>query len=123
MALLDDPLFGPVVSVGADDPVASLLHDRAYRLAPVSVEGARDMLTSLGAVDLLTRGADDPDAALEGISAAVSRVSALHLLVPGVREVTVANLHVDRSGDLTAGGVTVVTGDTATGGDPTVRRL
>jgi len=123
VALLDDPLFGPVVSVGADDAVAALLNDRAYRLSPVTVEGARDMLASLGAVTLLTRGADDADAALDGLAAAVSRVSALHLLVPGVREASVANLHVDREGNLTAGGVRVVTGETATGGDPAARRL
>ena len=123
VALLDDPLFGPVISVAADDAVASLLHDRAYRLAPVTIEGARDMIASLGAVTLLTRGADDSDAVLDGLANAVSRVSAVHLLAPGVREASVSNLRVDRAGDLTAGGVTVLTGETAAGGDPTARRL
>ena len=33
--LVDDPLFGMVLAIGVDDPVASVLDDRAHRLAPV----------------------------------------------------------------------------------------
>jgi acyl-CoA synthetase (NDP forming)/RimJ/RimL family protein N-acetyltransferase len=123
IALVDDALFGPVVSVGADEAVAGLLGDRAYRLAPVTPEGARDMLASLGAVTLITRGAADPGPVLDDLATAVSCVSALHLTAPGVREATVAHARADRPGELTVGGITVTVGGTPIEGDPTARRL
>ena len=39
--LVDDPLFGMVLVIGVDDPVAEALDDRAHRLAPVSTAGAQ----------------------------------------------------------------------------------
>ena len=64
--LVDDPLFGMVLAIGVDDPVAEALDDRAHRLAPVTTAGARDMLASLGAVSVLTRGMHRPRRRAEG---------------------------------------------------------
>jgi hypothetical protein len=123
--LVDDPLFGMVLAVGVDDPVASVLGDRAHRLAPVSTPGARDMLASLGAVSVLTRGMPDPEAVLAVLAEAISDVSHLHLRAPGVtgavlRHVTVRR---DSGDDLTLGEISVTVSADAASAEPAARRL
>ena len=123
--LVDDPLFGMVLEVGVDDPVAEALDDRAHRLAPVSTAGARDMLASLGAVTVLTRGMPDPEGVLAVLARAISDVSHLHLRAPGVtaavlRHVTV---HRDAGDDLTLGEISVTVSEDAVRAEPAARRL
>jgi acyl-CoA synthetase (NDP forming) len=118
--LLDDPLFGPVVEVGVDDPVAALLDDSAHRLAPVSVGGARAMLESLGAASILT--AADPGT-LEALAVLVSDVSALHLRAPGVTSATLRHAWVGDGGDVSVGRISVVVSGSAIVSDPAARRI
>lgn len=125
--LVDDPLFGMVLVIGVDDPVAAVLDDRAHRLAPVSYAGASDMLASLGAVSVLTRGLTDADAdaVLAVLARAVSDISHLHLRAPGVtgavlRHVTV---HRDAGDDLTLGEISVTVSEDAVSAEPAARRL
>ncbi len=58
-----DPLFGPLVVVGLGGVFVELLHDSVVDLAPVSVAGARAMLTRLRGARLLDgfRGAPAVD--------------------------------------------------------------
>lgn len=121
--LVDDPLFGAVVTVAVDDEVADLLGDREHRLAPVTCAGALDMISSLRASALLTRGSDHADSVLEGLARAISDVSHLHQRAPGVREATLRHATRRASGDVTVGEITVVVGQTAAAADPTARRL
>ena len=123
--LVDDPLFGMVLAVGVDDPVAEALGDRAHRLAPVSSAGAADMLSSLGAVSVLTRGMEEPDAAMAVLARVISDVSHLHLRAPGVtgavlRHVTVRR---DAGDDLTVGEISVTVSEAAATAEPAARRL
>jgi acyl-CoA synthetase (NDP forming)/GNAT superfamily N-acetyltransferase len=123
--LVDDPLFGMVLAVGVDDPVAEALDDRAHRLAPVSTTGAADMLSSLGAVSVLTRGMEEPDAAMAVLARVISDVSHLHLRAPGVtgavlRHVTVRR---DAGDDLTLGEISVTVSEAAATAEPAARRL
>lgn len=123
--LVDDPLFGMVLRIGVDDPVAEALDDRAHRLAPVSTAGASDMLASLGAVSVLTHGMPDPDGVLAVLARAISDVSHLHLRAPGVtgavlRHVTV---HRDAGDDLTLDEISVTVSEEAASAEPAARRL
>lgn len=70
-----DPLFGPVVMVGAGGVLVELLKDVAVRLAPVSPAEAREMLLGLRVAPLLKgfRGSAPLD--LDALADAVSRVS------------------------------------------------
>jgi hypothetical protein len=72
-----DPLFGPVVAVGAGGTTVELLRDVAVRLTPISDLDAHEMVRSLGTFPLLDgfRGAPKADvAALEEI---IERVGVL----------------------------------------------
>ncbi len=123
--LVDDPLFGMVLVIGVDDPVAEALDDRAHRLAPVSTAGAADMLSSLGAVSVLTRGAADPEGALAVLARVVSDVSHLHLRAPGVTGAVLRHVAVNRDAgdDLTLGEISVTVSEDAATAEPAARRL
>lgn len=70
-----DPVFGPVVSVGAGGVTAELLDDVALRLAPVDAAGARAMLAATR-VDALLRGyRGAPAADVDALVATIVRVS------------------------------------------------
>jgi acyl-CoA synthetase (NDP forming)/GNAT superfamily N-acetyltransferase len=92
--LVDDALFGPVVIVGVDDPVAELLDDRAYRLAPVSLAGARAMLADLAALSAALPSAASA-ADLERLALVVSAVSAAPSRNPAVMEIDLRGLRAE----------------------------
>jgi hypothetical protein len=120
--LVDDPLYGMVVSVGLDDRAADLLGDRSYRLAPVSRATALHMLTSLATAPLLTPDGGDT-AALHRLATAVSDLSHLHQRAPGVRGALLRQARVNEDGDVAAGVITVMVGDPVSTSAPTARRL
>jgi len=72
-----DPVFGPVVTVGAGGVLAELLDDVCVRLAPVDEDGAREMLhaTRLGRLLAGFRGAPPADEA--ALARLVARLSQL----------------------------------------------
>jgi succinyl-CoA synthetase alpha subunit/GNAT superfamily N-acetyltransferase len=123
--LVDDPLFGMVLAIGVDDPIAAVLDDRAHRLAPVSTAGALDMLASLGAVSVLTRGMSDPDAVLAVLAETISDISHLHLRAPGVTGAVLRHVNVrrDAGDDLTLGEISVTVSEDAAIAEPAARRL
>ncbi|MCX6433443.1 MAG: acetate--CoA ligase family protein, partial [Actinobacteria bacterium] len=121
--LVEDPLFGPVVIVAVDDPVAQALEDRACRLAPVTALAAHDMLDALGAREVAVPAGVDRVGAFETLARVISDVSRLYNLLPGV---TAADLrHVDvRAGGLVAlGEIRIDVSGQAVVSDPTARRL
>lgn len=50
---MQDPQFGPVVMVGAGGVLADMIADRQLRLAPLTAEGADEMISSLRTAPLL----------------------------------------------------------------------
>jgi hypothetical protein len=122
--LVDDALFGPVVIVGVDDAVAELLDDRSYRLAPVSVSGARAMLAGLAALSAALPS-DDSAAVLERLALVISAASAAPSRNQAVMEIDLRGLRAEpgipdslRVGDIsvTVAGVPVIA-------EPFARRL
>ncbi len=53
IATIEDPAFGPIVSVGLSGPSSELLHDVAYGIPPLTEQDAKDMLGRLKAAPLL----------------------------------------------------------------------
>jgi acyl-CoA synthetase (NDP forming)/GNAT superfamily N-acetyltransferase len=123
--LVDDPLFGMVLSVGVDDPVAAALDDRCHRLAPVSPAGAAAMLAGLGAGAVLTHGMTDPVQARAVLAQAISDVSHLHLRAPGVTGAVLRQVSArrDAGDDLTLGEISVTVSADAASAEPAARRL
>ncbi len=67
---LEDPLFGPIVSFGLAGAASELLHDRSYRIPPLTDVDAAAMVRETRSAPLLMgyRGADPVDlAALEDL--------------------------------------------------------
>lgn len=113
--LIRDPLFGPVLVAGIDDPVAEALDDRSYRLAPVTPTTAGRMLDQLAAIGLIAEETGDRGR-LAGL---LSQVSAL---VRDGTGVTAADLrHV--SPDLTLTAISATVTDVAVTPEPAARRL
>jgi len=95
-----DPRLGPVALAGAGGVYAEVLRDTTVALAPVTVEQARRMISSLQTAPLLTGARGRPpldlDAAAQALSA-LSRVAAAH---PELAELEVNPLLVLPSGAL-----------------------
>lgn len=72
-----DPLFGPVVMFGLGGVTVEIYKDVALRLAPVSLEEARDMICSIRGLPLLQGYRGRPVADLDALAEAIVRVSQL----------------------------------------------
>lgn len=116
-----DPLYGPVVCVGVDDPVAEVLADRAWRLAPVSVAGAREMVLGLGARSTVLPDPVD-ERVLADVADAVAAVSRWYLDVPGLTTLDLRHAWVDE-GELVVGSAIAEVGEQAATAEPDARRL
>lgn len=116
-----DPLYGPVVCVGVDDPVAESLGDRSWRLAPVSAAGAVDMIAALGA--RATVLPDPPDAEeLAAVADLLAAVSRWYLDVPGLVALDLRDVR-PRRGEAVVSRATGEVADHATVAEPDARRL
>ncbi len=77
LGIKNDSQFGPLVAVGFGGIMVELLHDTAVRLAPISDESARRMLSSLKGYPLLTGFRGNSGFNLDGLVDAICRVSEL----------------------------------------------
>ena len=81
-----DPTFGPLVVCGLGGTLVEVLHDVAFRLAPVSDLDAAEMLAKLRASRLLDGYRGAPPADRAALMAVILRVSALVESIPELRE-------------------------------------
>jgi acyl-CoA synthetase (NDP forming)/ribosomal protein S18 acetylase RimI-like enzyme len=95
---LEDPLFGPVISFGIAGPLTDMLGDRAYRIPPLSVLDAADMVREVKSSPLLFgyRGTDVVD--VEELERLILRVSRLQHDLPQVRSITLSLVQVATQG-------------------------
>jgi acetyltransferase len=75
----DDPLFGPMMVVGAGGIMVELVKDVACRLLPVRPQDARAMIGELKAAKLLAGFRGRPAADLDALVAAICGLSDLYL--------------------------------------------
>lgn len=95
-----DPVFGPVVLVGAGGVQAELWRDTAMELAPVSTTLAATMLGRLRSYPLLSgwRGTTATD--VDAVAAAVATVSQIPFQHPGITSIDVNPLRAGPDGVL-----------------------
>jgi succinyl-CoA synthetase beta subunit len=70
-----DPLFGPVILVGLGGVLVELFKDVSVRLAPVTLQTAREMIGELKALPLLTGYRGKPAVDIDALTEAVAAVS------------------------------------------------
>lgn len=95
---LQDSGSGPVVVVAAGGVEAELLGDRVIHTAPLSVEGARDLLLSLRTSARLTGYRGSAPRNIDAASEAVCRIAQLVAVVPELLEFEVNPLVVSNTG-------------------------
>ncbi len=122
--LVTDPLFGPVVSIGVDDPVAEVLGDRSWRLAPVSVAAAAEMVEALGARRVVPPAdGDPPSTSVPGsVAELVAAISGWHLGVPELSAIDLRDVRVI-DGAVCVSDATAAVAAHAALVEPDVRRL
>jgi acetyl coenzyme A synthetase (ADP forming)-like protein len=93
-----DPQFGPLVACGMGGIYVEVLKDVAFRLAPLSRQDAREMLTELQSYQLLRGVRGERPADLEAVADAVLRVAQLVTDFPEVVELDINPLVVHEKG-------------------------
>ncbi|HEY0336944.1 MAG TPA: acetate--CoA ligase family protein [Burkholderiales bacterium] len=77
LGVTNDPLFGPAVMFGLGGIFAEVLKDVAFRLAPVTISVAREMIAEIKGYPLLTGARGKLPADIDALADAIVRLSAL----------------------------------------------
>lgn len=98
VGLADDPVFGPVVTVGEGGVAVEVMADRALELPPLDDELARSMITRTRVSRLLAGYRNVPAADLEAVIRVLNAVSAIACDLPDVVELDINPLVVHPNG-------------------------
>lgn len=81
-----DPQFGPVIAFGMGGIFTEVLKDISLRVAPVSVEGALDMMRDLRCYPILAGARGQVPVDLEALARLIADFSQMPFLYPGIKE-------------------------------------
>lgn len=84
--VVQDPRFGPVVQLGAGGPLADLIADRQVGLAPLSIDGAAQIISALRIAPLLDGRRGRPPVSREAITTLLLGLATLADDLPEVAE-------------------------------------
>jgi acyl-CoA synthetase (NDP forming) len=93
-----DPRFGPIVLVGIGGLYAEILDDVAVALAPIDVDGARELVLSLRGAALLTGARGRPSLAVAAAAEVIAALARLGAERPDLDEIEINPLLVTPSG-------------------------
>jgi acetyltransferase len=93
-----DPSFGPVVMFGLGGIYVEVFEDVAFRLAPLSLEDAKNMISEVQGSRLLQGVRGEPPADLEAVVEALLALSRLMVECPEIAEVDINPLCVFEQG-------------------------
>ena len=106
----NDPLFGPAVMVGLGGIFAEVMRDVSWRLAPVTLPEAHDMIRELRAFAVLEGVRGRPRTDIEALAQAIVQLSALALdLRAQVSEIDINPLFVLPAGQGVLAGDALIT--------------
>ncbi len=77
LGVINDPLFGPAVMFGLGGIFAEVMKDVVFRLAPVTLAMAKEMIEEIKAYPILRGARGRPALDIEALAQAIVRVSAL----------------------------------------------
>jgi acyl-CoA synthetase (NDP forming) len=77
LGIINDPLFGPAVMFGLGGIFAEVLKDITFRLAPVTLSAAREMIAEIKGYPVLAGARGKPPADIDALADAIARLSAL----------------------------------------------
>ena len=98
LGIADDPIFGPVIMVGAGGKAVEIIRDRAFDLPPLDARFARAMLDRTRISRLLRGYRDVPPVAVDAIVDALCALSAVATELPDILEIDINPLRVDAGG-------------------------
>lgn len=99
LGVVDDPAFGPVVTVGLGGVLTELLQDTSSRVAPVDIATAKEMLSELRAAPLLFGYRKRAPRDVEALAAAMVQLGNLAIATPAIAELEINPLFVMLEGD------------------------
>ena len=122
-SVIEDPLFGPLVSFGLAGAPSDLLGDRAYGIPPMTDSDAADMVSNLRAAPLLFgyRGSDPVDVA--AVQDVLVRLAAMKEDLPEIAELDLEPVSVHADGLTALSARAKVVPSTDRRGEWYVRRL
>src|SRR5205085_9659914 len=83
LGVTNDPLFGPAVMFGLGGIFAEVLKDVAFRLAPVTISVAHEMIADIKGYPVLAGARGKPPADIDALAQAIVNLSALAVDLEG----------------------------------------
>jgi acyl-CoA synthetase (NDP forming) len=83
---IQDPLFGPLIACGTGGVLVDLLADTVFRLHPLTVRDASEMIDSIRGARLLRGYRGSPPADVAALEDVLLRTSELVSLAPALQE-------------------------------------
>ena len=107
-----DPQFGPLIAFGLGGIYVEILKDVSFRVAPVSEEAARSMITEIRAYPLVRGVRGQPGSDIDAIADVIMKVSQLSLDFPEIIELDINPLMVyEKGGGAVAADVRLAIGE------------